>query len=120
MVRCFNFFFWIHNIRYDIHYSKYTIKVLYRKKSKFLRERESESSFYYGSVRLSYNPYFSACFSVGTVFFSHNKSVGTMFWFIFSAKRTRPIYLDVMLDMHLKKLKRLTILGGGSIKFAEV
>ena len=45
----------------------------------------------HGPIRFSYNPYFSACFfSVGTVFFSHNKSVGTVFRLVFSAKRTGP------------------------------
>ena len=43
-----------------------------------------------GSVHLSYNPYFSACFSARTVFFSHNKSAGIVFWLVFSAKRTGP------------------------------
>ena len=31
-------------------------------------------------------------FSAGTVFFSHNKSAGTMFRLVFSAKRTEPKY----------------------------
>ena len=26
------------------------------------------------------------------MFFSHNKSAGTMFWLVFSAKRTEPLY----------------------------
>ena len=33
---------------------------------------------------------FQLVFSVGTVFFSHNKSAETVFWLIFSAKRTEP------------------------------
>ena len=32
-----------------------------------------------GPVRFSYNLYFSASFSAGTVFFSHTKSAGTVF-----------------------------------------
>ena len=31
---------------------------------------------------------FQLVFSVGTIFFSHNKSAGTMFRLVFSAKRT--------------------------------
>jgi len=75
-----------------------------------------------GPVRFSYNSYFSTCFLVGTMFFSHNKSAGTvfaslvihtfqlvfsagtmffshnesagiMFRFVFSAKRTGPMSL---------------------------
>ena len=50
-----------------------------------------------GPVRLSYNLYFSTYFfSVGTVFFSHNKSAGTVFRLVFSAKRTGPkLLVDV-------------------------
>ena len=33
---------------------------------------------------------FHLVFSVGTVFFSHNKSAGTVFRLVFSAKRTEP------------------------------
>ena len=36
---------------------------------------------------------FQLVLSVGTVFFSHSKSAGTVFRLVFSAKRTRPIYL---------------------------
>ena len=39
-----------------------------------------------GPVRLFYNLYFY--FLIETMFFSHNKSVGTMFQLVFSAKRT--------------------------------
>jgi len=35
---------------------------------------------------------FQLVFSVGTVFFSHNKLAGTVFRFVFSAKRTDPIW----------------------------
>ena len=35
---------------------------------------------------------FQFIFSTGTVFFSYNKSAGTVFRLIFSAKRTGPIY----------------------------
>ena len=38
---------------------------------------------------------FQLVFSVGTVFSSHNKSIGTMFRLVFSAKRTRPEYMTV-------------------------
>ena len=34
---------------------------------------------------------FQLVFSVGTVFFSHNKSAGTMFRLVFSAKRMGPL-----------------------------
>ena len=34
--------------------------------------------------------FFQLVFSVGTMFFSHNKSAGTMFRLVFSAKRTGP------------------------------
>ena len=34
---------------------------------------------------------FQLVFSAGTVFFFHNKSVGTVFRFVFSVKRTGPI-----------------------------
>ena len=34
---------------------------------------------------------FQLVFSVGTVFFSYNKSAGTVFQLVFSAKRTGPI-----------------------------
>ena len=43
-----------------------------------------------GPVRLSYNPYFSACFFNRNSVFSHNRSAGTVFRFVFSAKRTEP------------------------------
>jgi hypothetical protein len=33
----------------------------------------------YGSVHPACNPYFSACFSARTVFFSHNKSTNSVF-----------------------------------------
>ena len=33
---------------------------------------------------------FQLDFSAGTIFFSHNKSAGIVFWLIFLAKRTRP------------------------------
>ena len=35
---------------------------------------------------------FQPVFSAGTVFFSHNKSAGTVFRHVFSAKRTEPSY----------------------------
>jgi len=41
-------------------------------------------------IFFSYNLSFSACFSARMVFFSRNKSVGTMFRLIFSAKLTGP------------------------------
>jgi len=41
-----------------------------------------------GPVRFFYNLSFLACFSVRTLFFFHNKSVGTVFQLVFSAKRT--------------------------------
>jgi len=34
---------------------------------------------------------FQFVFSAGTVFFSHNKSAGTIFQVVFSAKRTGPV-----------------------------
>ena len=43
-----------------------------------------------GPVRFFYNPYFQLLFLVETAFFSHNKLAGTMFWLVFSAKRTGP------------------------------
>ena len=51
---------------------------------------DNASSNAKGPVHFSYNPYFLACFLVGRVFFSHNKSAGTVFWLVFSAKRTGP------------------------------
>jgi hypothetical protein len=42
----------------------------------------------FGSVRLSYNLYFSICFFVRIMFFSHNKSANGTFSRGFSAKRT--------------------------------
>jgi hypothetical protein len=33
----------------------------------------------YGPIHLAYNPSFSVCFSVGTVFFSHNKLANSVF-----------------------------------------
>ena len=44
-----------------------------------------------GHVRFSYNLFFQLVFSAGTMFFSHNKSAGTVFSAWFSAKRTRPL-----------------------------
>ena len=46
----------------------------------------------YGPVRFSYNPSFLA----RTVFFSHNKSAGTVFRLIFSTKRTGPISINIV------------------------
>jgi len=37
---------------------------------------------------------FQLVFSAGTLFFSHNKSAGTVFRLVFSAKRTGPMYLS--------------------------
>ena len=48
-----------------------------------------------GFVRLSYNPYFSACFFSMNSVFSHNKSTGTVFRLVFSAKRTGPLRKDL-------------------------
>ena len=55
----------------------------------------------YGPVRFSYNLSFLSCFLVGTVFFSHNKSARTVFRFVFSAKRTRPIAAAIAGDLKL-------------------
>jgi len=44
-----------------------------------------------GPVRFSYNPYFSACFSVGTVF-SLSQQISKILVY-FSAKRTGPLLL---------------------------
>jgi hypothetical protein len=46
---------------------------------------------YNESVRPAYNPSFSACFSVGTVFFSHNKSANSVFQPAYQLNRTGPI-----------------------------
>ena len=47
-----------------------------------------------------YNPSFSACFLARTVFFSHNKSAGTVFRLIFSVKRTGSILRkNIMLNL---------------------
>ena len=47
--------------------------------SRFSLGGRSFAEIWFGAVRFYYNPYFSACFLVGTTFFSHNKSVGTVF-----------------------------------------
>ena len=52
---------------------------------------------HYDPVRFSYNPYFS----VKIVFFSRNKSVRTMFRFVFSAKRTRPVFENTSIGSSL-------------------
>jgi hypothetical protein len=44
-----------------------------------------------GHVRLSYNPYFSACFSAKTIFFSHNKSANSTFSHGFSGRSERAL-----------------------------
>ena len=49
------------------------------------REVKAEGMFASLIIRL-----FQLVFSVGIVFFSHNKSVGTISWLVFSAKRTGP------------------------------
>ena len=46
-----------------------------------------------GHVRFFYNPSFSACFFSRNSVFSHNKSAGTVFRLVFSAKRTWPLLL---------------------------
>jgi hypothetical protein len=44
-----------------------------------------------GTVRLSYNPYFSAFFFAGTIFVSYTKSANSTFSHAFSGKRTGSI-----------------------------
>jgi hypothetical protein len=43
-----------------------------------------------GSVHPAYNSSFSACFLAGTVFFSHNKSVNSVFQSVYQHSRTGP------------------------------
>jgi len=47
----------------------------------------------FGHIRFSYN----LSFSTGTVFFSPNKSTGTVFQLVFSAKRTAPALVQFRL-----------------------
>jgi hypothetical protein len=44
-----------------------------------------------GLVHSAYNPSFSAYFSVGTVFFSHNKSANSVFQPAYQHNRTAPL-----------------------------
>ena len=45
---------------------------------------------------------FQLVFLAGTVFFSHNKSAGTMFRLVFSAKRTGPLSIKTNMKRCLK------------------
>ena len=40
--------------------------------------------------------FFQLVFLAGTIFFSHNKSAGTVFRLIFSTKRTGPISINIV------------------------
>ena len=59
---------------------------------------------YFSPICFSYNPFF---FSVGIVFFSHNKSAGTIFRFIFLTKRTGPLYKKDFLDYNMSNTATL-------------
>jgi hypothetical protein len=41
-----------------------------------------------GPVHLAYNPSYSACFSAGTIFFSHKKSANSVFQPAYNSSRT--------------------------------
>ena len=47
---------------------------------------------------------FQLVFLAGTVFFSHNKSVGTVFYLVFSAKRTGPWSLKPEMPLVVESL----------------
>ena len=65
-----------------------------------------------GPIRFFYN--FQLVFSARTVFFSHNKSAGIMFRFVFSAKRTGPKPVGTVLlqwlRMRLRSTGRLSLM----------
>jgi hypothetical protein len=54
-----------------------------------------------GHVHLAYNPSYSACFSAGTVFFSHKKSANSNFQPAYNSSRTAPTSVggDGLLDV---------------------
>ena len=72
-----------------------------------------------GLVRLFCNLSFLAhFFLVGTVFFSHHKSIKTVFQFVFSAKRTRPDSL-ILWILHADECKQRQLAWGDRTRWTD-
>jgi hypothetical protein len=70
----------------------------------------------FGPVHLAYNSFYSACFSAGTIFFSHKKLVNSVFQPAYNSSRTAPSSVSFPTHWHTRAGPGMTHGTDGSIE----